>query len=284
MSKSAPYSSPDYVSIPCNLDYSKVECGACNHAIFVSYIIMVILSPLAVVGNALILAAIWKKTFQRTPFHILLSGLAFTDLCTGLIAQPLIAAPNILYQVNPRVCDTRAGIKTMSIVGLVSGTYFVAVTLLIMALMSIERWLHMTRRSMDSSHRGFFTYIMLFLIPIPLVVFAILNFRKPERRKRVLRIAIVVLMLVCYLTTSGAYFKVFRIIRQHQQQVHGNQSFQNLAKYKRSVVSILCILAVFSFCFLPMIITLAVTAQVGSNPHLSAAYVVSLAMLFYLLR
>ena len=143
MSKSVTYSSPDYVSIPCNLDESKEECDTCNHAIFASYIIMVICSPVSVVGNALILAAIWKKTFQRTPFHILLSGLAFTDLCTGLIAQPLIAAPNILYLVNPRVCDTRAGIiKTISTVGFVSGIYVVAVTLLIMTVMSIERWVH----------------------------------------------------------------------------------------------------------------------------------------------
>ena len=64
---------------------------------------MVVLSPVAVVGNALILVAIWKKTFQRVPFHILFSGLAISDFCTGLIAQPLIAAPNLHDLVNPRV-------------------------------------------------------------------------------------------------------------------------------------------------------------------------------------
>ena len=94
-------------------------------------------------------------------------------------------------------------------------------------------------------------------------------------------------MLFCYVTTSVAYFKVFRIIRQHQQQVQGDQSSQNvgqptinLAKYKRSLVSILYILALFSFCFLPMIATLAVTAQVGANPETMAAYLVSSVLLF----
>ena len=57
-------------------------------------IIIAILSPVAVAGNALILAAICKKTFQRTPFHDLLSGLAITDLCTGLVVQPY---PSSLY-------------------------------------------------------------------------------------------------------------------------------------------------------------------------------------------
>lgn len=48
-------------------------------------------------GNALILAAFLKKTFPRTPFHILLSGLAFTDLCTGLIAQPFVASKTLVF-------------------------------------------------------------------------------------------------------------------------------------------------------------------------------------------
>ena len=57
-------------------------------------------------GNALILAAIWKKTFVRTPFHILLSGLAITDLCTGLVAQPFVAAVSFIYLRQPwLVCE-----------------------------------------------------------------------------------------------------------------------------------------------------------------------------------
>ena len=53
---------------------------------------MAMLSPVAKVGNAIILATIWRRTFPRTTFHILLSGIALSDLCTGLIAQPCYAA------------------------------------------------------------------------------------------------------------------------------------------------------------------------------------------------
>ena len=68
---------------------------------FATSTIIAVLSPVAVAGNALILAAIWKKTFVRTPFHVFLSGLAFTDLCTGLIAQPFYVSPTLMYWVNP---------------------------------------------------------------------------------------------------------------------------------------------------------------------------------------
>ena len=144
----------DHISIPCWLKYGEKECYSCKHAKFASYIIIIILSPVAVVGNALILAAIWKKTFQRTSFHVLLSGLAITDLCTGLITQPFLAGNGLLYFTDPRAIIHRpVRIKIISTISKVSLVYFGTVTLLIITLMSIERWLHMSRRSSVTSHR-----------------------------------------------------------------------------------------------------------------------------------
>ncbi len=74
-----------------------------NSAQLFSATVIAVLSPIAIAGNALVLAAIWKKAFARTPFHILLSGLAFTDLCTGLIAQPFSAAATLTKVANPTV-------------------------------------------------------------------------------------------------------------------------------------------------------------------------------------
>ena len=55
-------------------------------AVFMSVIVAVaLLSPVAVVGNGLVLAAIWRNPSLRTPSYILLAGLAITDFCTGLI-------------------------------------------------------------------------------------------------------------------------------------------------------------------------------------------------------
>lgn len=103
-------------------------------------IIIAILSPVAVVGNSVILAAIWKKTFVKTPFHILLSGLAFTDLCTGLIAQPLVATVSLMYIVRK---DHDSFTLIIDTIGVSSAIYFIEVTVLLITLMSIERWLYM---------------------------------------------------------------------------------------------------------------------------------------------
>ena len=92
--------------MPCGLD----EIGDKEHFHFhvVAFaIIIAVLSPVAVAGNALILAAIWRKIFSRTPFHLLLTGLVFTDFCTGLIAQPVNAATILLYNINSRRAKER---------------------------------------------------------------------------------------------------------------------------------------------------------------------------------
>ena len=274
-------------SILCSLEDGERKYDSYVHAMFLSFAVIVILSPVAVSGNALILAAIWKKTFQRTPFHILLSGLAFTDLCTGLITQPLFATPYLLYFANAGVVIAHPVlITTIFPIGVVSAVYFGAITLLIMTLMSIERWLHMSRRSLVTLRRGCLTVAVVLLIPIPLVVFKTVTIIKGTSHRQV-NITLAAGMLLCYLTTCVAYFKVFRIIRQHQQQVQGNQSSQsvgqpaiNLAKYKKSVLTILYILALFSSCFLPVMVIFVVRVHVGNMFETEIAFIMSLVLVF----
>ena len=157
--------------------------------------------------------------------------------------------------------------------------------LLIMTLMSIERWLHMSRRSLVTSHRGCFTVAVVFLIPVPLAVFKGVIIIKGTSDRQV-NTTIGAFMLFCYLTTCVAYFNVFRIIRQHRRQVQGNQASQsfgqpaiNLEKYKKSVVTILYILALFSFCFLPVIVCLAVSTHVDDCFAVDIAVSMSLVLL-----
>ena len=255
---------------------STGESAKERNSIFVaSHVIIVLFSPVAVVGNAVVLMAIWKNSFQRTSFHILLSVLAFTDLCTG-VATPLMSIPYLLLNTFGAV----------SAIGIFIEAYLVFLTILVITLMSIERWLHMTHRSLLTARRGYLTAVISLLVPVPLVTLQALNLitKKMELETNA---AMGAYALSCYFATSVAYFKVFRIIRQHQQQIHGNQSRQNfgqpaidLAKYKKSIFSILYILALFSLCILPFIVSLFLLVLLGEDSRMWAPYNVSLVFLF----
>ena len=247
-----------------------------TNSIFVaSHVIIVLFSPVAVVGNAVVLMAIWKNSFQRTTFHILLSVLAFTDLLTG-VASPLMSIPYLL--------NHEFGVVSMS--GILISTYLSCLTILVITLLSVERWLHMTHRSLLTSRRGYLTAVISLLVPIPLVTLQALNFITGKMELET-NAAMGAYAVSCYFATSVAYFKVFRIIRQHQQQIHGSQSRQNfgqqaidLAKYKKSIFSILYILALFSLCVLPFIVSLLLLVLLGEDNGEWAPYHVSLVFLF----
>ena len=272
MSNTFPSSSHNFSLPACGLIAEERKNGGSyiHTASFLCFVVIAILSPVAVAANALILAAIWKKMSQRTTFHVLLSGLAFTDLCTGLIAQPIVAVDTLLFSASD--CNKKPQISiTIGAIGESSSTYFICATTLLITLMSIERWLHMTRRSLVTSRRGGVVVAVIFLMPTPLAALHALEAIELTPAL-VLHIALLTLSLMFLITTSVAYFSVLRIIRHHQQQVKASERSANfgqqaiyLAKYKKSVNTILYILGLFYICFMPYAVYLGVYVHVRDN-------------------
>ena len=90
----------------------------------------------------------------------------------------------------------------------------------------------------------------------------------------------------CYVIMSYAYFKVYQIIRRHQLQTQANRKSQNfgqpaidLAKYKKSVASMLYIFLLFSMCFLPFAVSSAV-ALITTAEVTEKALNISLVLVF----
>lgn len=100
---------------------------------------------MTLVGNALILALIWKNASFRTPSYILLAGPAATDFGTGLVTQPLYVG-YIFGRLNCVVI----------IAADVSSRYFATVTSETIIVMAVERWLHMSHRSLTTARRACF--------------------------------------------------------------------------------------------------------------------------------
>ena len=255
---------------------SKNLDSAGRELTFSTAVVIALLSVPAVAGNALILATIWRRTFLRTSFHSLLSGLAVTDLLTGLISQPLYASSHLINGQNAAVKLDNPEVG--SVLGIIAGfsTYlFINITLATMTAMSIERWLHMSRRSSTTSHRRYYAAMVILLSPIPALVVYILTLRELAFWYTLCKITIAKFSF-CYLIISFAYFKVYQIIRRHQLQTQATVTSQNfdqpaidLAKYKKSVATMLYIFLLLSMCFLPFfvssVLSLLITGEVKES-------------------
>ena len=225
-------------------------------AVFMSVLVAVtLLSPVAVVGNGLVLVAIWRNPALRTPSYILLTGLAITDFCTGLITQPLYITNELTNLLKP----SKDYSMTLAI-GILCFEYFSNLTILTVTVMSIERWLHMARQPLVNVHRARVILAALLLLPIPLAAHRLNSGFSFSYKNFVANFSV---FLVCFTVTSTAYFKVFRIIRRHQHQVHPNDLPQNFAtsainleKYKKSVFSVLYIIIILYVSYFPFLIHL----------------------------
>lgn len=94
------FSSPD------NLPFSFCSNHKLNYTRYSSITVftcvtVALSSPVAVIGNALVLAAIWRNPSLRTPSFIFLGGLALADLGMGILGQPFY----VLYKGAELVVD-----------------------------------------------------------------------------------------------------------------------------------------------------------------------------------
>ena len=238
-------------------------------------VVIAVLSPVAVAGNALVMAAIWRNASLRTPSYILLCGMAFTDLGTGLVTQPFFVTFQLICREEGSEYNQ---ISLLMFVrgGTICGTFFTSLTLILITMMSIERWLHMTRRSLLTVRRSCFIVALVTVLQIPVALFPVVW---SYFASSVIFFVFLVVSVTC---TSISYFKVFRIIRLHQQQVQANESSQNfgqpaidLAKYKKSVFSILFILGIFYISYFPFLVVTGLFV-LKDYTELDMAYMIAL--------
>ena len=254
---------------------AKNNSFALNATRLSTSVFIAILSPIAVVGNALVMTAIWKNPSLRTPSYICLCGLALTDLCTGLITQPFYVAAQLICFEPSHELKTQLSVWFLpyaTAIAAGSGSYLNYLTLLLLTLISIERWLHMTRRSLLTVRRSCVIVVVIMVLSIPVVTLRLLNILKKTHGQASGTISFVIL-LVCVITTLFAYFKVVRIFRRHQQQVIANESLQNfgqsainLVKYQKSVYSMLYISVLLVISFLPLLLLVGLSLLSSLNP------------------
>ena len=243
-----------------NENYTDSYAGPLSNKAEELFIILnIFLSITAFLGNALILVALHKVTSIHTPKKILFRCLAVTDLCIGLITQPV-------YAVNfiPEIADSLSGYNNL----LVGTSTFIlcTVSILISTAISVDRLLALLLglryRNVVTLRRvramaGCFWLLAFSLGGLYLSWFLDLN-----EGGFIAFIIFLVLITLCLITSVYSYIKIYLRLRHHHLQVHGHvQQAQppnngtiplNIARYKKTVFSIIWVQLVLLTCYLPL--------------------------------
>ena len=226
--------------------YRNVSISFNYWATLTNSVFAFLLAPMTVTGNAFVLAAIWRNPALRTPSHVLLAGLAFTDFCTGLISLPVFAA---FMSAHLRERSLRC---TFNLISYCVGHFFAASTVGIITMAAAERWLCMSRRSLLTVRRVTILYIIMVCLITAYVTVRVFSFRYLSKDiDNLLDGVFLTAAAICILVIAVSYYKVFGIIRHHQKGVQANQNSINIAKYKKSIFTVLYILALFVIGYIP---------------------------------
>ena len=234
----------------------------------------------AFLGNTLILVALHKESSLHPPSKLLFRNLAITDLCVGIIVEPL-AVTYLMSLVNESLNVCHYSLSALT----VTGRIVCAVSLLTVTTISIDRLLALLLglryRQVVTLKRTYVTVIVFWIVCIVVSTMYLWNF---------------VLMLwcdkkfipLCLVTSIYCYTKTFLGLRHHQNQVQGNAQEQqsqtipmNIARYKKAVSSALWLQLTLVVCYLPYIILLAyITARNNLSSSLFIVLEFSLALVY----
>jgi len=219
------------------------------------------LSFTAFLGNALILIALHKESSLHPPSKLLLRSLATTDLCVGLIAEPLtvtyyMSVANEHWNICPH----------LSVVGFMTSYVLCGVSVATLTTISVDRLLALLLglryRQVVTLKR---TYVILFTLWVFPAVFSAMRFWNPL-------ITIwcgIIGTFLCLVISLVSYTKIFLTLRHHKTQIQNhvqqpNQTNQmNIARYKKAVSAAIWLQLTLVVCYLPFGIVETLWANIG---------------------
>ena len=240
-----------------------------------SYIANCILNALlcctATMLNSVSILAIRKTSSLSKTLKTLLLSLAVSDLCVGLLVQPLYIA-HLALEWEQNTENDAAHAMYKAIISL--GCLFSFPSLFGVTALSADRFLaihlHLRYQELVTHKRvvGVVTAIWLFSvflllvwlwtpINISYVIFAIIN-------------------VACLITVSLLSYKIYMVIRRHQQHIQAlqvqqlaqNGEMANVGRLRKSAVTAIYVYLMFVLCYLPDICILWTIAVTGTSEPL----------------
>ena len=227
----------------------------------------ILLAITATLGNTLIFLALGRRSCLRGPSRLLIRCLTITDLCVGLISQPLAA----LHAIS--ILTLHLPIYLFTVVSsYVTSAVLSGVSLFILTFISIDRLLAL---SLGVRYRQTVTTkrVRIFVIFIWAVNIANATIRFLGHTF-IFYVVCLAGILFCVVVSTFCYVKICRTLRVQRKKVWAtvsegrqpNESSQlHVERYKKTVSSALWVHFTLLACYLPYSIVAALKAITGDT-------------------
>ena len=234
--------------------------------------INLVFSVVAVLGNLLVIHALWKSSSIPATVKKLFLSLALSDLAVGMLPQ-LMLGINIAVMLS-KTSNGDSNFASFCPV-IVTVCYFFTFSLcsasfLTIAAVAVDRLLaillHLRYRELVTSKRVNMALIMLWLTS---GVAALISILITVGNKTIATVQFILLLL----TTVG-YVRIYKAVRYHRIQIQSQLQLQNvqaedLLRQKKSALNTLIVFVTFLFCYVPFYVSVLfvlIDSETGMSP------------------
>ena len=213
----------------------------------------ILFSFVATIGNLLVIRALWKASSITATLKKMFLSLAFCDLAVGLISHPMLAVTLAVLQ-NKATNGLYTSLCPVAVTVVMAPTFFLlGVSFSLIAAIAVDRLLavslHLRYQELVTEKRVNFGLMALWFSN-SLLTLAFLNL--PSHNDLVT----VTCLTVGLILMTIAYFRIYLVVRCHQNQIQGQNQIQNgqamqAARVKRSALNALYVYIVSLVCFTP---------------------------------
>ena len=227
------------------VEYKKVFSIAMNS--FTSYA--------AVMLNIVAIIALRKTPSLPKPLKVLLLSISVSDLCVGLLIQPLYVA---LHMIN----EDKPIFKPLATVNAISTTFFCTATLLGICAVSVDRFLTI---HLQPRYQEIVTHRRVEAVVISVwVLSAVLSLPRTrihsEKASTIILAIIVFITLGCLVAIAIIYVKLYVVLKHHIMQAQAlninldsqtTVAIEDTARQKKCTVAIFYLYLTLLICYLP---------------------------------
>ena len=217
----------------------------------------IFLSITAVLGNILILLALRKVSSLHPPSKLLFRCLATTDLCVGLITEPLsVISWMSVTHAQWKLC------RYAAVSAVITGYILSSVSLRTASAISVDRLLALLLglryRQVVTLKRTYVIVVIFWIMSAVSSMLYLLN--------RLIPIWYGYMLIpLCLVTSISSHTNIFLMLRHHQTQVQGHVQQEqltqpvplNIERYRKAVSSALWVQCTVVACYLPFSIARA---------------------------
>ena len=227
-----------------------------------------VFSVVAVLGNLLVIHALWKSSSIPATVKKLFLSLALSDLAVGMLPQLMLGI--IIAVMLSKTSNGDSNFASFCPV-IVTACYFFAFSLccasfFTIAAIALDRLLaillHLRYHELVTSKRINMVLIMLWLTS---GVTASISILFPVANKIITTFQVILLLL-----TTVAYIRIYKVVRYHRIQIQSQLQLQNfevedLRRQKKSAWNALIVYVTFLFCYLPFFVSVLILLIYGEK-------------------